>query len=83
MARKAVKTESEVLRKILDTYFNNIEKKGLPYEPLRKFSPVGLKLLPRTIRKDQGIKLMELTEKTGRKMSELIREAVERFVEQR
>lgn len=83
LAKKEGKVESAALRNILDVYFRNIEKKGLPYEPLRKFSPVGLKLLPRTIRKDQGIKLMELTEKTGRKMSELVREAVERFVEQR
>ncbi len=82
LAKKEGEVESAALRQILDSYFKVIEKKGLPYEPLRKFSPVGLKLLPRTIRKDQGIKLMELTEKTGRKISELIREAVESFVEQ-
>ena len=81
LAKKEGKLESAALRKILDAYFKDIEKKGLPYEPLRKTSPVGLKLLPRTIRKEQDIKLMELTEKTGRKISELVRDAVESFVE--
>jgi len=78
LAEKNAKTESEVLRRILDVYFENI-KKNLPYEPLRKTSPVGLKVLPRTIRKDQDAKLRELTEKTGRKISELVRQAVEIF----
>jgi len=83
MARKEGKTESEVLRKILDSYLKDIEKKGLFYEPLRKFSPVGLKVLPRTITKKQDEKLRDLCEKTGRKISELVRDAVESFVEQR
>jgi predicted DNA-binding protein len=83
LAKKEGKTESEVLRKILDTYFKDIEKKGLPYEPLRKFSPVGLKFLPRTITKKQDLRLRELVEKTGRKTSELVREAVESFIEQK
>jgi predicted DNA-binding protein len=83
MARKEGKTESEVLRKILDSYLRDIEKKGLSYEPLRKFSPVGLKVLPRTITKKQDEKLRDLCEKTGRKISELVRDAVESFVEQR
>jgi len=83
LAKKDGKTESEILRKILDAYFKDIEKKGLPFEPLRKFSPVGLKVLPRTIRKEQDAKLRELCEKTGRKISELVREAVEGFIEQK
>lgn len=83
LAKKEGKTESEVLRKILYAYFQNIEKGGLPYDPLRKFSPVGLRVLPRTIRKEQDAKLRELVAKTGRKISELVREAVEIFVEQR
>jgi predicted DNA-binding protein len=83
MAKSMNTTESAASRKILDAYFQNIEKRGLPYESLRKFSPVGLKVLPRTITKKQGLKLRELVEKTGRKMSELVREAVESFIEQR
>jgi len=44
LAGKEGKTESEVLREILDSYFRDIDKKGLPYEPLRKTSSVGLKV---------------------------------------
>jgi predicted DNA-binding protein len=80
---KEGKTESEVLRKMLDVYFKYIDKKGLPLEPLRKTSPVGLKFLPRSITKKQDVKLRGLVEKTGRKISELVREAVESFIEQR
>lgn len=83
LAEKQGKTESEVLRQILDAYFQDIEKEGLPCEPLRKFSPVGLKVLPRTIRKEQDTKLRGLIEKTGRKASELVREAVESFIGQK
>ena len=79
LAKKERKTESEVLRKILDAYFKDVDKKGLPYEPLRKIPPVGLRVLPRTIRKEQEARLRELAEKTGRKISELVREVVEGF----
>ena len=77
LAKKQGKAESTALRTILDAYFKNIEKRGLPYEPYRKFSPIGLKVLPRTIRKEQDTRLRELMEKTGRKISELAREAVD------
>ena len=76
LAKAQKKAESEVLRGILDAYLKNIDNKGLSYEPLRKLSPIGLKTLPRTIRKDQDRKLREIAEKTGRKISELVREAV-------
>jgi len=78
-AEKQRKTESEVLRQILDVYLQNIKKKRLNYEPLRKISPVGLKTLPRTIRKAQDRKLREIARKTSRKISELVREAIEEF----
>lgn len=83
MARKQKKTESVVLREILDVYLQNVEKKGLTYEPYRrKYSPIGnLKTLSRTIRKGQDLKLREVAEKTGRKTSELVREVVGRLFE--
>ena len=80
LAKREGKTESEVLRPIIDAYLRDTEKRGLTYEPFRKLSPVGLKTLPRTIRKDQDARLREIAEKTGRKISELVREAVERFL---
>ena len=81
LAKNEGKTESEILRRILDAYFQDIGKKGPPYEPLRKTPPVGLKVLPRTIRKGQDARLRELTEKTGRKISDLVREAIEKSVD--
>ena len=76
LAKKQGKTESTALRTILDAYFKVIEKRELSYEPYRKFSPMGLKVLPRTITIAHDRKLRE----TGRKISELAREAVEEFV---
>ncbi len=43
--------------------------------------PSGLKTLSRTIKKDQDRKLREIVRKNGRKISELVREAVEEFLE--
>jgi len=81
LAKKEKKTESAALRIVLDSYFKDIDKKGLSYEPYRKFSPIGLKVLPRTITLAHDRKLREIAEKTGRKISEQAREAVERFIE--
>ena len=79
LAKKQDKTESTALRTIVDVYFKDIQKRGLSYEPYRKFSPVGLKVLPRTITVEQDRKLREIAEKTGKRISELAREAVEEF----
>ena len=78
-AKKEGKSGSEVLRKAIDNYLNRINWENLSYEPYRKTTPTGLKVLPRTISKDQDARLRNLSEKTGRKMSELVREAVEGF----
>ncbi len=77
LAKKQRKSESEVLRQILDAYLRNIESKGLPYEPFRKLAVKGYKIMPRTIRKDQDMKLREIAEKIGRSISELVRVAVD------
>ena len=77
LAKKQGKTESEVLRQVLDAYLNNIKNKGLPYEPFRKMTFKGYKVLPRTITKEQDRRLREIAEKTGRMVNELTREALE------
>ena len=79
LARKQKKSESEVLRKVLDFYLKDIKTKGLPLEPYRKISPLGMKVLPRTITVEQDRKLREIAEKTGRRISELAREAMKDF----
>jgi predicted DNA-binding protein len=37
------------------------------------------RVVPRTVRKEQDSRLRELSERTGRSLSELVREAVEAF----
>ena len=56
-----------------------IESKGLSFEPYRKISPLGMKVLPRTITIEQDKKLREIAENSGRKISELARQAVKDF----
>ena len=77
LAKKQGKAESTALRTILDAYFKDIEKRGLPFEPYRKTSPLGMRVLPMTITIEQDRRLREIAERTGRKISELAREAVE------
>ena len=66
---------------MVDAYLAEIEKRGLPAEPYSKMRFLGYegRVVPRTIRKKQDAKLRELSERTGRSISELVREAVERF----
>ena len=79
LAKKQKKSESGALRKALDAYLKDIEAMGLLFEPYRKISPLGMKALPRTITIEQDRRLREIAERTGRKISELAREAVEVF----
>jgi len=66
---------------VLDAYLKNIEAKGLPFGPYRKISPLGMKIFPRTVTREQDRKLREIAEKTGRKISELARGAVEKGID--
>ena len=79
-AKKVLVSESEALRGMLAAYLAEVDKRGLPSEPYGKMKFVGYeeRVVPRTIRKEQDAKLRELAEKTGRSLSELVREAVER-----
>jgi len=65
---------------VLYAYLKDVEIKDLPFEPYRKISPLGMKVLPRTITIEQDTKIREIAEKTGRRISELAREAIEEFV---
>ena len=79
-AKKQKKSESGTLRQVLEAYLKEIESKGLPFEPYRKISPLGMKVLPRTITIEQDRKLRKIAEKTGRRISELARDAVEEYL---
>ena len=79
-AKKAVVTESEALRRMMDAYLAVVDKRGLPTEPYGKMRFQGYeeRVVPRTIRREQDARLRELAERTGRSLSELVREAVDR-----
>ena len=79
LAKKQRKSESEALREVFDAYLRDIETKGLPFEPYCKISPLGMKVMPRTITIEQDRKIRKIAEKTGRKISELAREAVGKY----
>jgi predicted DNA-binding protein len=70
--------ESEVLRQIINDYFNLGKKPSVV--PFKKISPIGFKRISCSIRSEQDMKLRKMSAKTGRKKSELVREAVERFI---
>ena len=79
-AKKAVTSESEALRRMLDAYLAEVNKRGLPSEPYGKMRFLGYeeRVVPRTIRREQDSRLREVSEQSGRSLSELVREAVER-----
>ena len=64
---------------MLDAYLAEVDKRGLPSEPYRKMRFLGYeeRVVPHTIRREQDSRLRELSERTGRSLSELVREAVE------
>ena len=78
-AKKAVVTESEALRRMVDAYLAEVDRRGLPAEPYGKMQFRGYeqRVVPRTIRREQDARLRELSERIGRSISELVREAVE------
>lgn len=78
-AKEQGTTESAVLRKMIDEYFSKNKGKSFDYSPFRKQSVLGMKTAPRTVRRDQDKMLRGFSQKTGRSMSEIIREAIEVF----
>ncbi len=79
LANKQCKTESEVLRGIIEVYLKRIENKNLSYKFLKRVTPVCSKYIARTITKEQDKRLRLLAERTGRSITELVRGAVEEF----
>ncbi len=77
------KSRSHISRESLDLYFFKL-KKARPMRTLQtceKSSPVGLKTISVTIRKDQDQLLRIFAEKTGKNISQLGREALEAYLE--
>ena len=78
--KKRCKTESEVLRGMLEIYLKRIENKDLSYKHFKRICPTGLKFIARTITKEQDKRLRLLASKTGKSISEMMREVVEGFI---
>jgi len=76
LAKNQRKSESGALRQVLDAYLKDIENRDLPFGPYRKTSPIGMKVLPRTITIEQDRRLRKIAEKAGRRISEIVRDAV-------
>ena len=74
LAQKRKKTESVILRDILDDYLKKLGK--LKKQHCQKQQCVGLQRLARTIRMDQDIELRKIAEKTGMTISEVVRDVV-------
>ncbi len=78
-AKKQGTTESAVLRQMIDSYLAINKGKSHKFEPMRKTPIIGMKTTPRTVRRDQDKKLREIAEKTGRSISEIVREEIQTF----
>ena len=75
IARETGRSCSEILREAIDQYLKTYKDEEQPVF-LRKQPIVGLKVVPRTIRRDQEERIREISQKTGKKMSEVMREAL-------
>lgn len=76
------KNRSHISREALDAYFLKVNKEPLKVHGVCEKDPViGLKHIPITIRQDQSSWLRIMAEKTGRKISQLGREAIENYLE--
>ncbi len=76
------KTRSHISREALDFYFLKVNKEPLQIHQICAKDPiVGLKHIPITIRRDQSSWLRMMAEKTGKKISQLGREAIEYYLD--
>lgn len=72
LAKKRCKTESEVLRGMIEVYLKEIENKNLSYKHFKRLCPTGLKFIARTITREQDKRFAAVQE--GRDISFVDRE---------
>ncbi len=77
--KKTHLNRSNIYRKSLDAYRLKINKEPISYQPYHKYPILGLKNVSVTIRQDQADWVRVLAEKTGKKLSEIGREALEYY----
>jgi predicted DNA-binding protein len=82
MAKKGRTTRSHIIRQAIDAYWLKLNKEpNVECITGKKYPVQGLQVVPVTIRKDQDSWLQMMVEKTGKKRSELGREAFEYYVQ--
>ncbi len=80
--KKTKKNRSHISREALDCYFLKVNKEPLKVHQICEKDPIiGLKVIPVTIRRDQIDLLRIMAEKTGKKLSQLGREAIEHYLQ--
>ena len=77
--KKTRSNRSNICRKALDYYQAKINKSNLPDQPYHKYPILGLKNVSVTIRQDQLDWVRVMAAKTGKKLSEIGREALEYY----
>lgn len=82
MAKEGGKSRSHIIRQAIDAYWLKLNKEPeIVCVTGKKYPVQGLKMVPVTIRKDQDQWLQIMIEKTGKKRSELGREAFEYYLQ--
>ncbi len=82
MAKKGRKSRSHILRQAIDAYWLKLNKEpNIACITGKKYPVQGLRVVPVTIRKDQDLWLQGMVEKTGKKRSEIGREAFEYYAQ--
>lgn len=80
--KKTGKKRSQVLREAIDYYWSNVNsgKKVISKRMLGKYQNQGLSTIGVTIRRDQDSWIRVMSEKAGKTMSEIGREALECYL---
>ncbi len=82
MVKRTHKSRSHIFRQAIDAYWLKLNKEpSIPCITGKKYPVQGLLIVPVTIRQDQDDWLRIMVEKTGKKRSEIGREAFEYYLQ--
>jgi len=85
-SKKQKSNRSNISRKIVDSYWLGCNKNKIvipPFQPNQKQPVLGLKTVSITIRRDQAAWLRAMSDKTGKSISEIGRNALEIYFSKR
>jgi len=80
--KKSQRNRSHIFRKALDSYLMKVNKEPFfaNHQPCQKYPILGLKTVPVTIRRDQDDWLRKMAQLTGKRLSQLGREAIQSYL---